>query len=67
MKNGYVVKEACDAVHDARRNMAITQIAFKWVKFMAVWERSGPGFYAGMNITKSREWTSKVHRSASTR
>jgi len=64
---GYVVKEARDAVHDARRNGAITGVAFKWVKFMAVWERSGPAFYAGINITKSGEWTPEVHRCASTR
>jgi len=62
----YVVKEACDAVHDARRNSAITEVAFKWVKFMAVWERSGPAFYTGINIIKSGEWTPEVHRCAST-
>ena len=62
---GYVVKEARDAVHEARRAGIITQVPFKWAKYKSRFGRSGPGLYAGINITKYGAWGTEVHRCAS--
>ena len=64
---GYVVKEAINAVHDARDQKLITEVSFKWAKYLVSWTRSGPAYYAGINITKYRDWPSKVYACASTR
>jgi len=39
---GYVVKEALDAVHDALRHSEITDVCFKWAKYLVIWSKSGP-------------------------
>ena len=64
---GYIVSEALDAVHDALDNNLITSTDFAWAKYMISWTRSGPGYYAGINITKYREWPAEVCRCSSTR
>ena len=64
---GYVVREALDDVHRALQEKKITNVTFAWVKYLVVWMRSGPGFYAGVNITIRGEWSVVVRRCASTR
>ena len=49
LRIGYVVREALDCVHLFLECNYITKIEFAWVKYMLMWTRSGPGFYAGIN------------------
>lgn len=46
---GYIVQEAIAAVHDAMKKHEVT---FAWVKFVLCWSHCGPGFCAGINISK---------------
>ena len=64
---GYIVKEALDAVHEARDNDEIINVFFKWAKYLVNWTRSGPGYYAGINITKHGQLPTAVCACASTR
>lgn len=64
---GYVVREALDAVHDAMNKKTITSVEFGWVKYLLHWSRSGPGWYAGISITKKGQWPAEVVRCSSTR
>jgi len=58
---GYVVKEAANDVHAA---LNAQKIAFDWIRFKFY---HPPGWYAGIRITKSGEWSQQVllSRSAS--
>ena len=49
---GYIVREALDNVHDAQRNGKILEVKFKWAEYLVKWLWSGPGYYAGINITR---------------
>lgn len=62
---GYVVREALDAVHDALSNDKIESTTFNWVKYVVHWSKSGPGWYAGINITKIGRWPEAVVRCSS--
>jgi hypothetical protein len=64
---GYIVREVLDEVHEAITNGHILWVRFAWVKFLLHWTRSGPGFYAGINIVRLGEWSDKCVRSASTK
>ena len=64
---GYVVRECLDDVHAAIAKGEIVQVEFAWVKYLLQWTRSGPGFYAGITITRKGQWSSACIRSASTR
>ena len=64
---GYVVREALDSVHDARESGSILEVKFSWAKYLVTWMRSGPGYYAGINITRVGQWNTAVHQCASTR
>ena len=64
---GYIVREALDEVHEAIRYGHILCVNFAWVKFLLHWTRSGPGFYAGIYITRKGEWSDICIRSASTK
>jgi len=64
---GYVVKEVQDVVHSALAAGDVTNVAFKWVKFITDWYRCGPGYFAGVNVTKRGIWPSVVVRARSTR
>ena len=63
---GYVVREALDVVHQAMKEKRIIYSKFAWVKYCVMWLRSGPGFYAGINIALNGEWPSVVLKHAST-
>ena len=61
---GYVVKECVQSVHNA---LSMHQIEFKWVKYIVHWSKSGPGWYAGIRITKKGGyWPNIVVKSGST-
>lgn len=62
---GYVVREALDAVHDAIERKKIVTVKFEWVKYIIHFSRSGPGWYAGIKITKSGQWPTSVVRCSS--
>ena len=64
---GYIVKEALEDVHNALTQKLVVDVSFKWIKYLVIWMRSGPGYYAGINITINGKWSSQVHRCASTR
>ncbi len=64
---GYVVKEVQDAVHAALIANDITNVSFKWIKYITDWYRCGPGFFAGVYVTKRGAWPSVVVRAQSTR
>ena len=64
---GYVVKEALTSVHDALRRSEITSVEFKWIKYVSDWYRSGPGYFAGINVTKVGTWPPSVMWVSSTR
>ena len=56
-KIGYVVKEALDDVHVALSSNAISDVK----KFRIDFYRSGPAFYAAVDITRKGHWSSVVH------
>ena len=62
---GYIVKEALDDVHEALSTNSIVGVKFGWVKFRFDFQQSGPGFYAGVDITRIGAWSSTVHACAS--
>lgn len=63
---GYVVREATEAVHDVMSRKAIVNVKFAWAKYLILWSRSGPGYYAGIDITTQGRWPPVVVKSAST-
>ena len=64
---GYVVQEVLAEVHDAMKKHEIISVKFSWVKFRLCWSRCGPGFYAGVNISKKGSWSRACLHCASTR
>lgn len=64
---GYVVNEILNEVHNALKRGHIVGVKFSWVKYISDWTRSGPGFFAGVNVTKHGCWPHSVVRAASTR
>ena len=63
---GYIVKEVLQHVHAAIQSKSIISVEFKWIKYIVMWSRSGPGFYAGINITRKGDWPREVRLSSST-
>ena len=63
---GYVVKECVDAVHNALSMGQIVSTEFDWVKYIVHWSKSGPGWYAGVKVTKRGVWPNSAVKSAST-
>jgi len=57
---GYVVREALNGVHEALTMRTITNVKFSWAKFRITWPNSGPGYYAGINITKQGQWSAAI-------
>lgn len=64
---GYIVKEALQDVHDALKNNQILSVKFAWVKFLLCWSQCGPGFYAGIDISRKGNWPTNIMRCASTK
>ena len=67
IKVGYVVSNILDEVNAAINSNEILDVQFKWVKFITMWTRSGPGYYAGISVTKNGQWEPNVLRFRSTR
>lgn len=61
---GYIVREALDDVHEAISTNSIHNVKLGWVKFRIDFHGSGPGFYAGVDITRRGHWSAIVHSSA---
>lgn len=57
---GYVVREALDELHEALKGDKITQVSLAWVKFQLIWR--AVGWYAGINITRSGQWSLTILR-----
>ena len=64
---GYVVREAVECVYRMIELNKIESVSFSWANYMVTWSRSGPGYYAGINITVKGKWPVEVVRCASTR
>lgn len=64
---GYVVREALEEMHRALNNGDILSVRFGWIKFIADWYMSGPGYFAGIKISKRGDWPASVVRCGSTR
>lgn len=64
---GYVVNEIVSDVHNALVNNEVVAVEFKWIKYVCDWTRSGPGYFAGVDVTKVGRWPAAVVRAASTR
>lgn len=64
---GYVVRECLDHVHKAMQDKRLLSVELAWAKYLICWSRSGPGFYAGINMSISGEWHRDVVRCQSTR
>ena len=55
-KIGYVVKELLDDVPAAINRKEIVSVKFGWIKYITDWTRLGPGYFAGIKISKSGDW-----------
>ena len=64
---GYIVRECLDHVHEALQKKGILSVKLAWAKYLVCWSRSGPGFYAAINISLNGEWHRDVIRSQTTR
>ena len=64
---GYVVSKLLDEVHEAMNNNTVLDVKLSWIKYLTNWTFSGPGYFAGINITKKGTWSSKAIQSSSTR
>ena len=62
---GYLVKEICDSIHEALDSNSVTSVKFAWIRYKIV-RKTGPGYYAGVEVTRKGEWSPAVMRSAST-
>ena len=54
------------AIHAALRNKQILNVRFSWIKFITDWRRSGPSYFAGINISKNGDWDPTVTQFSST-
>ena len=61
------MREALDSVHDAQDSESTSEVKFLRAKYLVTWVRSGPGYYAGINITRVGQWSTAIHQCASTR
>ena len=57
---GYIFKEALDDVHKAINANKLISVSFQWIK--KLFTRT-PGWYAGIRITRSGDWSDVVLRS----
>ena len=65
LRIGYVVREISQEVLQSLAEKEVIGVKFKWIKYMSIWTMSGPGFYAGIAVTKKGQWSSKVIKSSS--
>lgn len=65
-KVGYVVTDILSEVHAAIRANLIISVNIKCIKYGTHWTRSGPGYLAGISVTKSGPWDHRVNLFQST-
>lgn len=61
---GYVVREIVEEIHSAIDSDSIIRTEFAWVRYK-LWKKA-PGYYAAVDITRTGQWPSAVHRVRST-
>ena len=59
-KIGYVVSDILHEVHTVMSRNLILSVEFKYIKYVTHWTRSGPGYFAAINVTKSGPWDHRV-------
>ena len=64
---GYVVRKALDDMQSALDQNAIINVEFAWANYLINCTKSGPGYFAGINVTRRGKWSKEVCESASTR
>jgi len=64
---GYLVQEVLEEVHEAIEHKKILSVKFAGIRYITEWKRSGPGFFAGINISKSGKWPQSVMLASSTK
>lgn len=64
---GYIVNELLDEVHTAINQNCILSVKFAWIRYITDWTKSGPGFFAGISITKKGTWSKHAVKLASTK
>ena len=62
---GYVVREALDGVHEAMKKEGILKVEVNCIKYLLHWSRSGPGWYAAIDITKIGKWSAMIAKCSS--
>lgn len=62
-----IIKELLETVHAAMDSKEITSVAFSWIKYITDWRQSGPGYFAGIDISKKGNWDKGVLKYCSTR
>ena len=55
---GYVVKKVLNEVHKAMDDGLILKVEFDWIKYITYFKN--PGWYTGIKITRSGEWSPSV-------
>ena len=48
-KFGYATTEVLDELHHANQSKSISNVTYKDIRFVGIWSRSAPGFYAAVN------------------
>ena len=62
---GYVIRELIEEVHDALSKNEIVNVEFQWIRYMFKGFASGPGFYAGIQVTRNGKWSTLALAKAS--
>ena len=65
MRVGYVIRELTEEVHDALSKNEIVNVGFQWIHYMFKGFASGPGFYAGIQVTRNGKWSTLALAKAS--
>ena len=63
---GYLFRGVLE-VHEAIEHNKILFVKFAWIRYIAEWTKSGPGYFAGINISKSGDWPRSVMQASSTK
>ena len=58
---GYAVSEVLDELHEAMSRGKIISVSFDYIRYSVHFSK--PGWYAGIRIARSGEWSSTVLRS----
>ena len=54
-----------EEVHDALSKNEIVSVEFQWIRYMFKGFASGPGFYAGIQVTRNGKWSTLALAKAS--